>query len=258
MAMKSCKECGNQVSTKAPTCPTCGAPVKKKSSLGGWIGILLILFLLIPFLSSNNSSTNTSSASTSKTPSSSKTKTDSPPTRQTKQQFFDAFSKEITSIKKHSVAKKIDNSVIKLEVLLFSAWADMLKKADTYTLDEKDKATMAEFRKVLSRKQKEIFPKMRDAYGPIIRETLWEHDITAKTVGAGFNKVEFTGGAFAANRNIKDFQKNIRMPMEMLRFKETRYRWYEDADKYTYYTLETLNDADIAVWNDVGFYEKVD
>lgn len=27
MALKKCKECGNQVSTKADKCPKCGAPV---------------------------------------------------------------------------------------------------------------------------------------------------------------------------------------------------------------------------------------
>jgi predicted amidophosphoribosyltransferase len=41
MALIACHECGNQVSTKSPTCPSCGAPVKsvinRTKSVGRWI-----------------------------------------------------------------------------------------------------------------------------------------------------------------------------------------------------------------------------
>ena len=47
MAMKKCKECGNEVSTKAESCPKCGAVLKKKTSCLGCIGAgILILFVL--------------------------------------------------------------------------------------------------------------------------------------------------------------------------------------------------------------------
>jgi len=32
MAMTKCKECGSQVSDKATSCPTCGLPIKPKTS----------------------------------------------------------------------------------------------------------------------------------------------------------------------------------------------------------------------------------
>jgi RNA polymerase subunit RPABC4/transcription elongation factor Spt4 len=38
MAIVKCKECGNEVSTKASNCPKCGAKVKKPVS---WIGYLI-------------------------------------------------------------------------------------------------------------------------------------------------------------------------------------------------------------------------
>jgi hypothetical protein len=41
MALKKCKECGNQVSTKAGSCPNCGAVLKAKTS--GWDGCLALL-----------------------------------------------------------------------------------------------------------------------------------------------------------------------------------------------------------------------
>lgn len=43
MALKKCKECGNDVSTKAESCPKCGAVLRKKTS--GCTGCLAIVIL---------------------------------------------------------------------------------------------------------------------------------------------------------------------------------------------------------------------
>lgn len=54
MALIKCKECGNEVSTKADKCPNCGAPVKPKQI--GCFASLIIIFLvigLIGIISSN-------------------------------------------------------------------------------------------------------------------------------------------------------------------------------------------------------------
>ena len=45
MALVKCKECGSQVSTKAACCPTCGAKIKKKVGILGW---LFALFVVLP------------------------------------------------------------------------------------------------------------------------------------------------------------------------------------------------------------------
>lgn len=45
MALMKCKECGGSVSSKAKTCPTCGAKVPKKVGLLGW---LLVIFVVLP------------------------------------------------------------------------------------------------------------------------------------------------------------------------------------------------------------------
>lgn len=50
MALIKCKECGNEVSKKAKTCPKCGAPVKQSSSLGVVLlvgGVLIFLAVTI-------------------------------------------------------------------------------------------------------------------------------------------------------------------------------------------------------------------
>ncbi len=45
MALKKCKDCGEQVSTSATACPKCGAPIKKRIS--GCAAILVIGLVLI-------------------------------------------------------------------------------------------------------------------------------------------------------------------------------------------------------------------
>lgn len=44
MALKKCKECGKEVSTKADLCPNCGAKQKRKGI--GCGGALLILIVI--------------------------------------------------------------------------------------------------------------------------------------------------------------------------------------------------------------------
>lgn len=59
MALTNCKECGNEVSNKAETCPHCGAPVKKRPKQHGCGTLLLIgivAFILIGIFSSNDRS----------------------------------------------------------------------------------------------------------------------------------------------------------------------------------------------------------
>ena len=49
MALQKCRECGNRISTKAKACPSCGAPIKKRSSLParGCATILVIFGIIV-------------------------------------------------------------------------------------------------------------------------------------------------------------------------------------------------------------------
>lgn len=52
MALKQCKECGEQVSTKAMSCPHCGAVLKRKTGCFTWlVAIFFILFMFGTFAS---------------------------------------------------------------------------------------------------------------------------------------------------------------------------------------------------------------
>jgi hypothetical protein len=51
MALTKCKECGAKVSTKAESCPACGAPVKKKPRQYGCFSLIVVLTVLFVGLS---------------------------------------------------------------------------------------------------------------------------------------------------------------------------------------------------------------
>jgi hypothetical protein len=57
MAMTKCKECGNEISTKATSCPKCGAKIKHTSwftkLIAGFIGLVVILSIFSSISSSN-------------------------------------------------------------------------------------------------------------------------------------------------------------------------------------------------------------
>ena len=67
MAMKKCKECGNEVSTKAESCPKCGAVLKKKTGCLGYIGAGFLILIILGVIGSlmddgSNKSTTPSSS----------------------------------------------------------------------------------------------------------------------------------------------------------------------------------------------------
>jgi len=60
MALMKCKECGNGVSTKATSCPKCGAVIKKKTGCLGYIGAAFLIFIVLVAIGSlmNDDSSN--------------------------------------------------------------------------------------------------------------------------------------------------------------------------------------------------------
>jgi hypothetical protein len=57
MAMKKCKECGEEISSSAKVCPKCGK--KQKSKLGLIFIILIVLTIIIGISAGNNDTTET-------------------------------------------------------------------------------------------------------------------------------------------------------------------------------------------------------
>lgn len=50
MAVVECKECGGQVSTKAASCPTCGAKAPKKTTAVTWFAVFAVGVVALNFV----------------------------------------------------------------------------------------------------------------------------------------------------------------------------------------------------------------
>src|SRR5262245_45797076 len=80
MALIKCKECGNEVSTKAETCPKCGARVARKPlGCGSAIGVIVLAAVILSvFGSLFKDSSHTPSSSPQTTPVAATSQTDPP------------------------------------------------------------------------------------------------------------------------------------------------------------------------------------
>lgn len=54
MALKECKECKQNVSSKAKKCPHCGAPIKARTSPLAWFFLIVLLVMIFGYLLSDN------------------------------------------------------------------------------------------------------------------------------------------------------------------------------------------------------------
>ena len=63
MALIKCKECGHEVSKRADKCPSCGAPIKKKTSILSWLLLLFLIFVFIGYLADTDTTNRSSSTS---------------------------------------------------------------------------------------------------------------------------------------------------------------------------------------------------
>jgi uncharacterized protein YgiM (DUF1202 family) len=109
MALKTCKECKNPVSTEAKMCPNCGAPVKKSKRFGCF-GVIIAVIIVFAILSNMFSGTNTSSTSSTQIKSDSPTK----PQQQAKTEFID-FRQPSPSVVKKIPIKNADGNIVTYE-----------------------------------------------------------------------------------------------------------------------------------------------
>jgi hypothetical protein len=100
MALKKCKECGAEISSKAKVCPSCGAKNKTRSKLGGCLAIILIGIGIIWMIADGASAGSSSSGSSTITAKVNETVT------------TDDFEITVTSIKK---LKKVGNEYFNSE-----------------------------------------------------------------------------------------------------------------------------------------------
>lgn len=116
-----------------------------------------------------------------------------------------------------------------------------------------EKSTDSELKKLASDLKEKVillqiksFPAMRKRYANALSKELWEKDINVTFEGSNNTIINFTGGLYAANKNIQESQELFNEILTKLRFKEVRYRWYKGAEEFTFYKLEVPKDNALA------------
>lgn len=168
-------------------------------------------------------------------------------------QYIEQIDRELASMPEVS-AKKYTKSIdeINIGLILIGTWNLLYEKGASLDLNPDGQNKRQRFKELLIRKQAEMFPALRDAYGPAMRTQLWEADGSARTIGAGYRTVEFVSAAFAANANIKKIHTQIHEQLLMLRFTRAQYKWFAQASEFSYYTLEPPKDTDLGKWESGG------
>jgi hypothetical protein len=179
------------------------------------------------------------------TPSSENTEINSEPVISDEQCLND-LKEEIASIKNLDT-KIFYNDIPNLQISagLFNGEAKKIEEARTR--NNKDINALAN---TLEREIRAIqvreFPKIRKRYAELVNEKMWENDIGVVAIGGANSTLEFTGGIFASNKNIKSSQEIISDMVKLLRFDRVNYRWYKNAEEYSYYEVKSLKDSDVA------------
>ncbi|WP_045319354.1 hypothetical protein [Brevundimonas sp. BAL450] len=137
--------------------------------------------------------------------------------------------------------------VINLNLETLNTAARLLRDGEAFASDPQVREAMAELRRTMVQKQTAAFPAMRAGYGAIKDQAVWENDMDIIVQGGGNRTIRFIAGIFAANRNIARFEESVRPVLSPMRFRRSQYEWYRGSE-YTYYTLETPDDAEIGYW----------
>lgn len=137
--------------------------------------------------------------------------------------------------------------VITLNLETFDEAARVLRDGQEFASDAEAREAMTNLRRAVVQKQTAAFPSMRAGYGAIKDQAVWENDMDITVQGGGNRTIRFIAGIFAANRNIAEFERNVRSILSQMRFRRTQYEWYRGS-QYTYYTLETPADSEVGYW----------
>ena len=153
------------------------------------------------------------------------------------------------------------NSIMATHVATFTGTAGIIESCEKYQnfefkyLEAKTrnklkadlKNLITQTKNSLRGEQRRDFPLIRREYAKIMEEAVWRNNIEVKATGSGNSRLEFTGGIFANNANIDDFQNKVldsdtKAILRMYRFKRVAYRWSKYDNDYTYYQYDTPAD----------------
>jgi hypothetical protein len=161
-------------------------------------------------------------------------------------QLTDRLKKELASFDKpfETASFRGTQEAVNTELVVFSVWGKLIEQADSSSNEEVRKLSQTLRQKVVNLQIAE-FPKMRKEVADLLDKKLWENDIEVRCIGNKNTTIDFIGGYFAANKNIKQTQISLHDIFHNFRFKRTQYRWIPSADEYTYYPVDSPDDSEL-------------
>lgn len=118
---------------------------------------------------------------------------------------------------------------------LFSGLPEQINSArENPALSAEELAYLKQVESRLSSLQQRTLPGLRLAMKKQAQKVLWEQDVTVSVTGAGNTTIVFVGHQFAANANIKHVQNELDDLLSQLRFRVSRYQWYEGSKGWQY------------------------
>lgn len=132
-------------------------------------------------------------------------------------------------------------AAVDVKLSFLKDWSNTYLEADSST-DPKVQELKEKFKSRLIAFQKKQLPLLRKEYADVMATELWRENIYVTCQGSGNSIINISGGLYASNKNIEDSQTLLQPRLKELRYYEVRYRWYKEADEFTYYRLESPKD----------------
>ena len=153
---------------------------------------------------------------------------------------------EIASIDKGVDFSLYNGSVeaLQMEIDLFHQWTILYYKGKNSDDPEIQKLAQQLINRV-SRIQSNEFPRLRKEYANTASKLMWENDMKVSSSGTGNKYITFTGVIFAANKNKQEFHNEMNDVLKKFRFNQARYKWFDQASEYSYWTVYKGSDSDL-------------
>ncbi len=176
--------------------------------------------------------------------------------------YRSALERELNSMRENPTMDDLED--LKEEefyvAILIAGRAQILADAPE-NISPDTKKLQQEYIRLLKAFQSDAFPRLRRQAVQKWREKLWANDVKVRVAGSRSDRVTFTAGIFAANRNKQAAHDGVLEVLKLLRFKRDTYEWYRGSES-SYWDLEPPSDDVIATigddnnWTPVSLAER--
>lgn len=120
-------------------------------------------------------------------------------------------------------------------------------KGFTMGFGKADKDLHVQLQATLIDEQQRIFPRLRDAFGPIMRAGLSGEGVSAVTTGEGYRSIRFTSEKFGDVAAVSDFHGQIHELLVRLRFSEASYMVSALDNEYALVEIKSMPDSQLTM-----------